>query len=278
MRDSDCVAFLQWALPQLRMCWPGFRKVRRQVCRRLDRRLKQLDLPDLDAYRRVLESDPAEWVVVDAACVITVSRFYRDRQIWDALQAVVLPQLATQALAAGERELRCLSIGCASGEEPYTLSILWRLELASRFPSLRLRIDALDIDAHMLERARCANYSHGSLKDLPARWRETAFEKSGANFVLKDTFREGVRLERRDVREGLPAQRYDLVLCRNLVFTYYEPALQETMLARLEEHIAPCGVLVIGAHESLPEGCVKFLSCFGSKAIYRFAPKNETQR
>ncbi len=271
MKDSECVAFLQWALPRLRMRWPGFRKVRRQVCRRLGRRLKQLNLPDLDAYRRVLERDGAEWSVVDSACVITISRFYRDRQIWDTLKESVLPLLAAQSIERSERALRCLSVGCASGEEPYTLSMLWRLELAPRFPKLRLRIDALDMDSHMLERARRGTYSYGSLKGLPEEWREAAFKKIGAKFVLNDTFREDVYLQSSDVRDGLPNYRYDLILCRNLAFTYYDLPLQKETLALLIKHTAPGGVLVLGAHESLPEDDTPFVSWAGAKAIYRLA-------
>ncbi len=277
MKDSECIAFLQWALPQLRLRWPGFRKVRRQVCRRLVRRLKQLELPDLDAYRHVLESDPGEWSVVDAACCITISRFYRDRQIWDTLKAAVLPSLAAQAVDRGKRVLRCLSIGCASGEEPYTLSMLWRLELSGRFPKLRLQIDALDMDPRMLDQARRAAYSYGSLKDLPEGWREAAFEKAGAKFVLKDAFREHVHFELRDVRDGLPDHRYVLVLCRNLVFTYYDPPLQKQILARLKQHMVPAGVLVVGGHELLPEDDIDFVPWRGAKGIFLRSPENSAR-
>ncbi len=272
MKDSECVAFLQWALPQLRMRWPGFRKVRRQVCRRLGRRLNQLDLPDLDAYRRVLESDPAEWSVMDAACCITISRFYRDIRVWDILKESVLPLLAARAIERGEQALHCLSIGCASGEESYTLSILWRLELGSRFRQLGLRVDALDIDAHMLERARRAVYTYGSVKDLPEGWRQTAFEKIGDMFTLKDAYRENVRFHLCDIRDGVPDDRYHLVLCRNLVFTYYDLTLQEEMLARLTKHMAPDSVLVLGPHESLPDDDSPFVPWRGAKGIYRLSP------
>ncbi len=269
MKDSECVAFLRWALPQLDMRWPGFRKVRRQVCRRLGRRLKQLDLPDLEAYRRLLERDPAEWSLVDAACSITISRFYRDRQVWEVLKESVLSQLAAQCIERGEKTLNCLSVGCASGEEPYTLSILWRLELSPRFPKLRLQIDALDIDAHVLERARRAIYSYGSLKDLPEAWREMAFEMVGAKFALRDSFREGVHFQQRDVRDGLPDDRYHLILCRNLVFTYYDLALQREFLTQLKQRMTAGGMLVVGGHESLPEEEVDFLPWPGAKGIYR---------
>jgi len=98
--DRYCVTFLQWALPQLRMRWRGFRRVRRQVCRRLAKRLADLGLPDLAAYRAFLLVHPEEWKRVDAACRITISRLYRDRSVFDVLAQEVLPELAAAAQAA----------------------------------------------------------------------------------------------------------------------------------------------------------------------------------
>src|SRR5438477_9810042 len=121
----DCVEFLQWALPRLRMRWDGFRKVRRQVCRRIERRSRELGLTDLAAYRDYLERRPDEWARLDALCRVTISRFYRDRETFAALEQEVLP-----ALARGGAEIEVWSAGCASGEEPYTLALLWKLELA----------------------------------------------------------------------------------------------------------------------------------------------------
>jgi hypothetical protein len=103
MSDTDCVQFLQWALPRLRMRWPGFRKVRRQVCRRIERRTHELGLPDLVAYHRYLESQPAEWTILDSLCHVTISRFCRDRQTFVSLERKVLPVLADGALAAGTK-------------------------------------------------------------------------------------------------------------------------------------------------------------------------------
>ena len=60
MKDADCVRFLQWLLPKLQMRWPGFRKVRRQVCKRIDRRLTELDLPDVVAYQEWIIAHPEE--------------------------------------------------------------------------------------------------------------------------------------------------------------------------------------------------------------------------
>jgi chemotaxis protein methyltransferase CheR len=65
VKDRDCAAFLQWALPQLEMRWAGFRKVRGQVCKRLRHRMSDLGLEGFAAYRARLEADPQEWRILD---------------------------------------------------------------------------------------------------------------------------------------------------------------------------------------------------------------------
>jgi chemotaxis protein methyltransferase CheR len=85
MQDAECVALLRWALPRLGLRWPGFRKVRRQVCKRITRRIRELGLADVTTYRERLESVPEEWPELDALCRITISRFYRDRAVFDHL-------------------------------------------------------------------------------------------------------------------------------------------------------------------------------------------------
>jgi chemotaxis protein methyltransferase CheR len=72
---------LQAALPRLGLRWPGFRKVRGQVIKRLKRRLRVLHLQDLVGYAAYLDTHPAEWGVLDAICRISVSRFYRDKGV-----------------------------------------------------------------------------------------------------------------------------------------------------------------------------------------------------
>ena len=120
MTDAECIALLQWALPRLEQRWEGYRRVRRQVCRRLAVRIRTLGLSDVAAYRARLEADPAEWVEFRNCLPITISRFFRDREVFRALAQEVLPALADGVRQAGQRVLRAWSAGCASGEEPYS--------------------------------------------------------------------------------------------------------------------------------------------------------------
>ncbi|HXF94311.1 MAG TPA: protein-glutamate O-methyltransferase CheR [Nitrospiraceae bacterium] len=269
MNDSDCVEFLQWALPRLHLRWPGYRKVRRQVCKRIDRRLKELNLPRAAAYRAYLDDHPPEWSVLDSLCWIPLSRFYRDKRVFQTLEREVLPQLAQDALADGRHELRCWSIGCASGEEPYTLAILWKTALEPRFPALGLQILATDVDPHAIERAKQACYAASSLKELPDDWRARAFVPTPEGFIVKPEYRELVSFELQDIRIAAPDGWFDLILCRYVVFTYFDDTQQQETLAKIEQKLVPGGALVIGSMESLPGGTTSLIPWTKNAGIYR---------
>ena len=262
--------FLQWALPEMRMRWPGFRKVRRQVCKRVDRRMKALGLAHIEEYEDYLETHADEWAQLDALCRITISRFNRDRGVFRALADPVLPELVRNAAARGDDTLGAWSLGCASGEEPYTLAILWQEELQRRFPTIKLEITATDCDALMLARAREARYAGGSLKEVPARLRERGFTREDDSYRLGAEYRDAVRFLEQDIRESQPAGPFDLVLCRNLVFTYFDEELQAQVLSRIADVMVDGGALVIGIHEKLPAGARQLEPWLDKQRIYRF--------
>jgi chemotaxis protein methyltransferase CheR len=269
--DRRCAEFLQWALPRLGLRWAGFRTVRRQVCRRLRRRLVELELTDLDAYREHLEAHPGEWSVLDSLTPITIARFYRDAAVFAALEHAVLPALAAAAEADGRDRLRAWSAGCASGEEAYTLVLVWQETLAVRFPALRLEVLATDVDPAMLRRAREATYDASSLSDLPAHMRHRGFTRRGAGNVLRPEYRKLASICRHDLRDPPPAEPFDLVLCRNVAFTYLAADGQRTALARLTRALRPGGALTIGLHESLPEPHDGLAPWPATRAIFRRA-------
>ena len=271
MKDAKCVEFLQWALPCLRMRWPGFRKVRRQVCRRIERRLGELGLPGIDAYRGYLQTNPEEWKRLDELCHVTISRFYRDRAVFELLQRTVLPELARHAGKRGTA-LEAWSAGCASGEESYTLALIWHLALESEFPAVVLRVLATDVDETMLRRALAAEYPESSLSELPQAWRSAAFLELDGHYRLRREPRRWVTIRSHDLRDASPGGPFDLVLCRNLAFTYFDLDLQREVANRLAACVRPGGALVLGAHETLPEGTGGFVSWSPNLRIYRRSP------
>ena len=251
------------------MRWDGFRKVRRQVHKRIDRRLEELGLDRIGDYRSYLVEHPEEWAVLDRLTSISISRFYRDRAVFDRLRDDVLPRLARDARDLNAHHVRCWCIGCASGEEPYTLAILWDHHVQPVFPNIRLEVLATDRDPHMLERAHRASYPASSLKDAPASWRSSAFDDLDGQYVLRPKFRQVVRFRQQDIRWELPDARFPLALCRNLVFTYFADDLQRKVLRGIAERMVPGGFLVIGKKEALREGHERFRPYEARMGIYR---------
>ena len=268
MKDQDCIQFLQSSLPRLRMRWQGFRKVRGQVCKRIDRRLRELGLTHIAVYRSFLENSADEWAVLDSLCRVTISRFYRDREVFRFLEQVVLVKLSEEVIAQGDKELRCWSIGCASGEEPYTLAVLWGQGTGRRFPSLKIRILATDVDENMIERAREGRYASSSLADLPLEWTERAFVRQGELYLIKDEERDKVSFLVQDIRRASPKEMFHLILCRNLAFTYFDEELQQEVLTRMQDKLKTHGVLVVGSHERLPSDAAGFLPWPGIPGVY----------
>lgn len=255
MNDIECVKFLQECLPGLGYRWKGFRKVRKQVCKRIRLRFRELDLPDENAYRQYLESNREEAVVLDKLCNITISRFYRDRGIFDRLASEFLPAVAENAIRNELEEVRCWSAGCCSGEEPYTLQILWNLSVMTRIDrSICLWITATDRDPGLIERAKAAIYPGGSFKDMPTELKEQAFVSKDNGFLLKESFRQNVQFLNHDIRKDLPEGLFDLILCRNLVFTYFQEDLQRDTFHRMMTKLKPGGIFIVGIHESVPSG------------------------
>jgi chemotaxis protein methyltransferase CheR len=249
--DADCVEFLRWALPRLDLRWEGFRRVRRQVCRRVSRRIAELGLDGASAYRAHLEANAEEWDVLAGLCRVTISRFWRDRAAFEGLRDEVLPELGPTVSA--------WSVGCASGEEPYSLV------LAAREANVEIRVLATDVDPALLERARRACYGRSSLRDLPPALRARAFDDG----CLQPDYRAAVEFRRHDVRDTAPGGPFDLVLCRNLVFTYFDDERQLEVGRRLADSLRAGGALVVGAHEGLPDGLTGFEPWPAARSVYR---------
>ncbi len=274
MADEARVAFLKWCLPQLGLRWPGYRKVRRLVGKRLSRRIGELGLADLAAYRTFLTAHPEEWAHLGALCRIPISRFYRDRAVFDAISRELLPEAAALAAARNDNVVGCWSAGCASGEEPYTLAMAWHFSVATDWPALTFTVVATDAEEVMIERAKAACYSRSSLKDLPPEWVERAFIRRGPLFCLAPQLRRDVRFELQDIRKSMPDGPLDLILCRNLVFTYFDSAAQRRLTGELRKRLRPGGWLVLGSHEALPLDADGFTRPAANLPIYRHEPSS----
>jgi len=228
-----------------------------------------MGLSNLSAYKDYLEDHPEEWKILDSMCQITISRFYRDRGIFDTLRSEILPSLARSILRSGGDELTCWSAGCCSGEEPYTLQILWKICV---IPAIRhdlpLRIIATDVNRDVLNRAREGRYLESNLRDLPKELFHQAFTQCGKFFIVKKSFTENIDFLEHDIRQQLPKKMFHLILCRNFVFTYFEEALQQEILHAMLTRLYQKGIFTIGIHEKLPHSERDLIQYNNSPGIY----------
>ena len=233
--------------------------------------MRSLGIDELAAYKAYLDSHSDEWHVLDGFCTISISRFCRDHVVFDALGDTVLPALAARAVARTGATVHCWSAGCASGEEPYTLSLIWNQRIRLQFPHVVLSVVATDIDATLLDRARVACYSHSSLQELPRAWIDAAFVRHNDRYCLRDASKSCVECLQQDIRTVQPSGLFDLVLCRNMAFTYFDEPAQRGIVSRLAAQISPDGFLVVGRRETLPSDA-PFVPYAAALGIYRRTP------
>ncbi len=230
--------------------------------------MRSLQIYNLDVYRVYLQHHPGEWRVLDTLCRITISRFCRDRALYAILAQQILPSIAGQVRCKGENNLRLWCAGCASGEEPYSLILLWKMQLQKTNPDINLQILATDVDSHLLQRARRACYPFSGLKELPEPWRNIAFADFEGVYCLRAEFKAPVLFVEHDIRAPFPASSLHLILCRNLIYTYFDINLQRELTQRFQKSLLPGGMLVLGAHEALPDSVAGFVPVAGEKGLY----------
>jgi len=263
-RDQQNVAFLQWALPKMGYRWAGFRKPRNQVMKRVWQRAGDLGFKSLEEYRAYLKIKPDEWEKLDGLMNVTISRFFRDRKLWDELSEKILPEMAKKR---SSDSVRIWSAGCCNGEEPYSVCI------AAEKSGIHFQIDVLAADRNpeALGRAKKGHYPPSSLKELTKKEKEQFFHwnEQIQLFEIDKRLKKQVTFEKRDISKSLPDGTFDLIFCRNLVFTYFIEVEQEKFLKNITELLSDGGCLIIGSNESLPDSA-SFHQTDRSISVYQY--------
>jgi chemotaxis protein methyltransferase CheR len=238
--------FLTEICPALGLQWRRFE--RRGIRRRVERRVVELGLPSFEAYGLRLQKDPEEQKHLTQILTVTISRFFRDREVFEKIETSLMPAI----LRKDRKELRAWSIGCASGEEPYSLALLWQERFAGYHPGVQLSILATDIDEGLLQRAQDGRYKRSSVKEIPGDILARCFRYDSGFYVLAKPIRERVGFKKHDVINEQSFSKMDLVLCRNLAFTYFSKQRQMDVLKKIASSLNKECFLVVGENESLP--------------------------
>jgi len=237
-------------LDRLGLSWKGYRRVRKGAKKRLGRHMQQLQCATIEDYMSALAESPEKLKQAKIDLAVSISRFFRDRQMWKILESHILPNLITRE----DPVLKVWSAGCSSGEEVYSLRLLWDVVQKRMGNAKELQIWATDINPTMLARARAGVYPPGSLKDVSQEWQSAYFSliPDGKRSV-RDFLKSGIHWDLRNVwEEEPPNECFDLVFMRNHVLTYAREEFRGPVLAGIVERLRNNGYLVIGAHEKLP--------------------------
>jgi len=239
----------------------------RPLKRRLAVRLRACQLSTYQEYAQRLVQDKSEYPKLLDALTINVTNFYRNPETFKAVSSLVLPSLLAQPEQS--RPLTIWSAGCSSGEEPYSLAILWR-EFAGRIGVNRTcRIIATDIDQQSMEKARRGIYDHNSMNEMPPELIKKYFDVSSKYFILTEDIKRMVEYQRFDLLEPSPFSGLDLIFCRN-VLIYFSRQAQEYIFDSFKKSLRPGGFLVLGKVETLFGQAKEYFTTFELKErIYK---------
>lgn len=218
------------------------------LSRRIGRRMQVRHTPDLAAYLSVLEQEREERLALRRECLIAVTSFFRDPEAFAALYSKVILPLVTQTPVT--TPLRVWVAGVASGEEAYTLAMLFSEAFASQQRWANLKIFATDVDANCIEKAGRGYYASSAVMELTPERLRRFFSSSGDGFVVKDELRQCVVFARHNLLTDPPFTRMDLVVCRNTLI-YFKPDAQRRALLTLQYAVRDGGCLMLGSSETV---------------------------
>jgi chemotaxis methyl-accepting protein methylase len=230
--------------------WTGYRKVRKGVKKRIHRFMKSIECSNMASFLSELDKNDDIRHQCELLMTVSISRFFRDRGFWQGFKENILPEI----MDADREKIKFWSAGCACGEEVYSIKIIWNL-LSDRYLHVPdLEVLATDINPTYLERARSGIYPPSSLKEVTTEIRSKYFEQKGSQklFEVKASLKKGITWTNHHLLSDPPGSDFDIIFLRNNVLTYYEDQLKTRAFSNVLESLAPCGILVLGAHETIP--------------------------
>ncbi|HSJ07289.1 MAG TPA: chemotaxis protein CheB [Longimicrobiales bacterium] len=237
---------------------------RSTVLRRLERRIRFNDLSGLEEYLPVLKSGDAESRALLRDLLISVSSFFRDPDAFEAL-GTLLPTLFRNK-GSGD-SVRVWVVGCASGEEVYSLAMVLAEYAETLDDPPRIQLFATDIDERGYGFGRAGLYPPAAVVDIAPERLQRFFTREAGGFRIAKSLRELVLFAGHNVLHDAPFSRMDLVSCRNL-FIYLQPAAQERVLDTFHFALNPDGLLFLGASETAGESGLFAATNAGRHRLY----------
>jgi two-component system CheB/CheR fusion protein len=229
---------------------------RPSLVRRFEKRMQTTGVETYEDYRSYLEAEPREFAELLDTILINVTGFFRDPAAWEYLAKEIVPKIVEQK-PEGER-IRAWSAGCATGEEAYSIAMLFAEALGAEAYAKRVKIYATDLDDTALAKARLARYETKATDAVPENLRAEYFEDVNSGSTVRGDIRRSVVFGRNDLLSDPPISKVDLLLSRNTLM-YFGSQAQHTVLSNFYFALGHGGFLFLGKAEALHSRTSLFL-------------------
>jgi len=220
------------------------------VYRRVERRMGIHQINRIASYVRYLQENTQEVELLFKELLIGVTSFFRDPEAWEQLRKVAIPALLNARPNGGN--LRAWSAGCSTGEEAYTLAMVFKeaLEQAKPAGDFTLQIFATDLDQDAIDKARLGLYPENISADVSPERLKRFFIKDESGYRVSKEIREMVTFATQNIIMHPPFTKLDILVCRNLLI-YLSPELQKKLFPLFHYSLNPGGVLFLGSSEAI---------------------------
>jgi two-component system CheB/CheR fusion protein len=238
------------------------------IYRRIERRMGLHQLPKIADYVRYLRGNPEESELLFKELLIGVTSFFRDSAVWEQLKTEVLPALLTAHPEGGT--LRAWTAGCSTGEEAYSLAMIFQETLEQLKPAVHyaLQIFVTDLDQDAIDKARGGLYPANIAVDVAESRLLKFFVQEENTYRVSKAIREMVIFAPQNLVMEPPFTKLDLLTCRNLLI-YLESDLQKKLLPLFHYSLSPGGFLVLGTSETVGQATDLFAPLPGKTRIYK---------
>lgn len=217
------------------------------INRRLERRVLLTGVGDLSKYLELLDREPLELESLYRDLLVEVTQFFRDRDAFTSLREHVYPLIKA---AGSGGEMRVWVPGCATGEEAYSVAMMFDDCAEELGLEVGFKVFATDVHTVSLETASVGVYSPNSIATVPEKFRERYFQRVGDLYHVKKHLRQHVIFAPHDITKDPPFTRIDLITCRN-VLIYFEPAIQRKVLSLFHFGMKVGGIMGLGPSETI---------------------------
>jgi two-component system CheB/CheR fusion protein len=236
--------------------------------RRIERRMIMASIAagEVAQYLDILRSDPAELDLLAKDLLINVTSFFRDTKVFGVLAQQVISELMRSLPA--HQPMRVWIAGCSTGEEAYSIAMLFFEEMTATNRTIKLQIFASDVDAEVIAKARDGVYAETIKTDVSPERLSRFFSKEGDCYRVLPDVRATVVFAVQDVLADPPFSKLDLISCRNFLI-YLRPEAQGTAISLFHFALRENGVLLLGSAETIGNAEGRFVAISKPERIYR---------